>query len=247
MQLSLKKTFNLASKSALSLLAISTSLLVAAEPTASPTTAVNSTEPPAITVEKLSFETLEPTILLRGSDARWQLQLTAVTPTKQPYDVTRFSNLKIEPAELATIDASGFITPLSNGKGKVTGTFKNGAPAELPIEVVGMEAIEPVSFPNQVVPIFTKLGCNSGGCHGKAAGQNGFKLSLLGFEPREDFEHLVNEGRGRRLFPAVPDQSLLLAKAINVSPHGGGQRLQQDSHEYRLMLRWIAQGNALWK
>ena len=105
-----------------------------------------------------------------------------------------------------------------------------------------MDAIEPVSFPNQVVPIFTKLGCNGGGCHGKAAGQNGFKLSLLGFEPREDFEHLVNEGRGRRLFPADPAQSLLLTKAINVSPHGGGQRLQADSHEYRVMLRWIAQG-----
>ena len=67
-------------------------------------------------------------------------------------------------------------------------------------------------------------------------------MSLLGFEPREDFEHLVNEGRGRRLFPADPSQSLLLTKAINVAPHGGGQRLQADSHEYRLMLRWIAQG-----
>ena len=246
MQSQLKTAFNLAGASALSMLArianllaaslLTVSLLPAVEP------ATNSTEPPAITVEKLAFESMEPSILLRGSDARWQLQLTAITPTKQPFDVTRFASLKVEPAELAVIDASGFVTPLANGTGRITGTFKSGAPAELPIEVVGMEAIEPVSFPNQVVPIFTKLGCNSGGCHGKAAGQNGFKLSLLGFEPREDFEHLVNEARGRRLFPAVPDQSLLLTKAINVSPHGGGQRLQQDSQEYRLMLRWIAQG-----
>ncbi len=251
MQSQLKTAFNLAGASALSMLApiasrmaanllaaswLTTSLLPAVEP------ATNSTEPPAITVEKLAFESMEPSILLRGSDARWQLQLTAVTPTKQPFDVTRFASLKVEPAELAVIDASGFVTPRANGTGKIIGTFKSGAPAELPIEVIGMEAIEPVSFPNQVVPIFTKLGCNSGGCHGKAAGQNGFKLSLLGFEPREDFEHLVNEARGRRLFPAVPDQSLLLTKAINVSPHGGGQRLQQDSQEYRLMLRWIAQG-----
>ena len=43
--------------------------------------------------------------------------------------------------------------------------------------------------------------CNSGGCHGKASGQNGFRLSLLGFEPALDYETLVNEGRGRRLFP----------------------------------------------
>ena len=242
MQWPLKTTFNLAGLSALSMLVVSAGLLVGAEPAAAPANAANSTEPPAITVEKLAFESLEPSILLRGSDARWQLQLTAVTPTKQPFDVTRYANLRVEPAELAMVDTSGFVTPLANGTGKITGTFKNGIPAELPIEVVGMEAIEPVSFPNQVVPIFTKLGCNSGGCHGKAAGQNGFKLSLLGFEPREDFEHLVNEARGRRLFPAVPDQSLLLVKAINTSPHGGGQRLQQDSQEYRLMLRWIAQG-----
>jgi hypothetical protein len=92
------------------------------------------------------------------------------------------------------------------------------------------------------VPIFTKLGCNAGGCHGKAAGQNGFKLSLLGFEPREDYEHLARESRGRRVSIAAPDHSLLLLKAINASPHGGGQRLDVDSHEYRVLRRWIAQG-----
>ena len=87
----------------------------------------------------------------------------------------------------------------------------------------------PVNFANQVVPIFTKLGCNSGGCHGKASGQNGFKLSLLGFEPQEDYEHLVKEGRGRRLFPAAPERSLLLLKATGAVPHGGGTRLEADS------------------
>ena len=59
----------------------------------------------------------------------------------------------------------------------------------------------PINFANQIVPIFTKAGCNAGGCHGKSSGQNGFKLSLLGFEPSEDFEHLVKEARGRRIFP----------------------------------------------
>ena len=88
----------------------------------------------------------------------------------------------------------------------------------------------------------SKARCSSGGCHGKAAGQNGFKLSLLGFEPQEDFEHLVRESRGRRVSPASPAQSLLLRKALNTSPHGGGQRLESDSHEYRMLRRWIAQG-----
>ena len=92
------------------------------------------------------------------------------------------------------------------------------------------------------MPIFTKLGCNSGGCHGKASGQNGFKLSLLGFYPDDDYEFLVKEGRGRRLFPASPDQSLLLTKPIGKSPHGGGKRMDADSYEYRLIYRWIEQG-----
>src|SRR6185437_13352278 len=93
----------------------------------------------------------------------------------------------------------------------------------------------PVNFANQVVRIFTKLGCNAGGCHGKASGQNGFRLSLLGFEPALDYETLVHEGRGRRLFPAAPEQSLLLLKAIAKMPHGGGRRLEPHSHEYRLI------------
>src|SRR4249920_3013221 len=83
----------------------------------------------------------------------------------------------------------------------------------------------PLNFANDIVPIFTKAGCNAGACHGKASGQNGFKLSLLGFEPAEDYEHIVREARGRRLFPAAPEQSLLLTKSINVTPHGGGKKL----------------------
>ncbi|MCH7725894.1 MAG: DUF1553 domain-containing protein, partial [Planctomycetes bacterium] len=87
-----------------------------------------------------------------------------------------------------------------------------------------------------------KYGCNGGGCHGKSGGQNGFQLSLLGFEPPEDYEYLVKEGRGRRLFPAAPDQSLLLRKSSAKSPHGGGHRIAEDSPAYRLLRRWIAQG-----
>ena len=100
----------------------------------------------------------------------------------------------------------------------------------------------PLNFTNQVVPVFTKLGCNSGGCHGKLAGQNGFRLSLLGFEPDLDFMTLVKEGRGRRLFPANPDASLFLMKASGRAPHGGGKKMDPDSDEYKLVRRWIAAG-----
>jgi hypothetical protein len=99
-----------------------------------------------------------------------------------------------------------------------------------------------VAFTTDVSPLLTKLGCNSGGCHGKATGQNGFKLSLLGYEPAEDYEALVREARGRRLFPAAPEQSLVLRKATGAIPHGGGRLLAPDSADYEILRRWIAQG-----
>ncbi|MFM8470449.1 MAG: DUF1549 and DUF1553 domain-containing protein [Limisphaerales bacterium] len=105
------------------------------------------------------------------------------------------------------------------------------------------ESTRPVSFINDVVPVLTKAGCNSGACHAKAGqGQNGFQLSLLGFEPQEDYEHLVKEGRGRRVFAASPEQSLLLVKASARVPHGGGLRLDPTSEGYRLLRVWLQQG-----
>ena len=99
-----------------------------------------------------------------------------------------------------------------------------------------------VRFGTDVVPILTKLGCDSGGCHGKATGQNGFKLSLFGFEPEVDYDALVTEARGRRLNLADPDRSLLLLKATSRVPHGGGRRLNESSDDYRILRDWIAQG-----
>lgn len=100
-----------------------------------------------------------------------------------------------------------------------------------------------LSFLNDVVPILTKAGCNMGVCHAKAGGgQNGFQLSLLGFEPRDDYESIVQEGRGRRLFLAAPERSLLLMKGTAEMPHGGGARLNKDSAAYQTLLHWVQQG-----
>ncbi|MCR9117982.1 MAG: DUF1549 domain-containing protein, partial [bacterium] len=106
-----------------------------------------------------------------------------------------------------------------------------------------VSAEENVSFENDVVPLLTKAGCNMGACHAKAGGgQNGFQLSLLGFEPHEDYESIVKSSRGRRLFLASPDQSLLLQKASGAISHGGGLRLEKDSKGYQLLRDWIAGG-----
>ena len=99
-----------------------------------------------------------------------------------------------------------------------------------------------VDFQNDLQPIFTRLGCNSGPCHGKARGQGGFQLSLLGFDPQQDYDAITKEGRGRRIFPAAPTHSLLLAKPAGTVPHGGGRRLGVNGPEYQTMLNWVRQG-----
>lgn len=100
----------------------------------------------------------------------------------------------------------------------------------------------PLSFTRDVLPVLTKLGCNSGRCHGSFQGRGGFRLSLLGYDPPADYAALVSEGRGRRVFPAAPAMSLLLRKPTFQVPHGGGLRLAVDSVAYRVLYEWIAQG-----
>ncbi len=107
----------------------------------------------------------------------------------------------------------------------------------------GSDAAAPLSFVNDISPILTKAGCNAGPCHAKAGnGQNGFRLSLLGFEPQEDYEHIVKEGRGRRITPLAPEHSLLITKATNTVPHTGGKRIEVDSESHRKLVRWISEG-----
>lgn len=180
-----------------------------------------------------------PSPLVLGSkDARQQLLVTA----DGNRDVTRSVTWSAEPSGVVEIDPRGRIRPLADGSTRLTAKDARGETATLSLSVTNATGRAPIHFENQIVPIFTKNGCNGGGCHGKAAGQNGFRLSLLGFEPAEDYDHLVKEARGRRLFPAAPERSLLLTKGAAQLPHGGGKRLDPDSDDYRMLVRWIAQG-----
>ena len=99
-----------------------------------------------------------------------------------------------------------------------------------------------VTFEADIQPLLTRYGCNAGACHGKSRGQNGFALSLLGFD--SDFDHgsLVHQSKGRRISPAAPEQSLLLLKAMGKVPHGGGARFEKGSKAHRLFASWIAGG-----
>lgn len=183
-------------------------------------------------------------VRLHGDDARQQLSVTGTYASGAVRDLTRLVKYQAD-SPIITVDANGLVTARANGSAHITaqsGAGSDAIRASIAVSVDQIGATIPINFPNQVVPVFTKLGCNAGGCHGKASGQNGFRLSLLGFEPTEDYEHLVKEARGRRLFPAAPERSLLLLKATATLPHGGGKRVDVDSDDYRILVRWIAQG-----
>lgn len=180
-------------------------------------------------------------ISIRSKDARQQLYVTGVFSSGQLHDFTRKTTYTTEPNGIVSVSSDGMLTPLADGEVKVIAKSE-GKQAEIPVKVTGFAQQTPINFKNQIVPVFTKLGCNSGGCHGKSGGQNGFALSLLGFYPEDDYEFLVKEARGRRLFPASPGASLLLTKPVGQSPHGGGKRTEVGSYEYRMIYRWIEQG-----
>jgi hypothetical protein len=103
-------------------------------------------------------------------------------------------------------------------------------------------AAQPVEFVRDVVPVLTKAGCNAGSCHGSFQGRGGFRLSLLGFDPQADHEAIVLQGRGRRVMPSAPENSLLLKKPTAAVGHGGGKRLDVDSKGYRILHQWLQEG-----
>lgn len=195
---------------------------------------------------KISFESLPAGkgakhLSLTGAGDRMQLLVNGYATNGQLADVTREVSYSVSPAKVLEIDKSGFVIPLGDGKATVTAKLA-GKTASVQIDVAKFGVTQEINFANKIVPIFTKAGCNGGGCHGKSGGQNGFRLSLLGFEPQEDFEYLVKEARMRRIFPAAPDHSLLLRKGAAVVPHGGGKKIEVGSYDYDLLRSWIAAG-----
>src|SRR4029077_18676440 len=131
---------------------------------------------------------------------------------------------------IARVDSRGAVHGIKDGATRISIEVE-GRTLEVAARVEGSQSPRRFNFENDIVPILSRHGCNSSGCHGKAEGQNGFKLSVFGFDPPADYDALTKEGRARRLFPAAADRSLLLLKASGGAPHGGGLRLSTDSTE----------------
>jgi hypothetical protein len=187
------------------------------------------------------------TVSLKGPDDSQQLIVTATLPGGRLQDLSGDITYRVGNSKIVRVTTSGRVIPLGNGTTEVTATYGKQS-IKVAIKTESVDENLPINFANQIVPIFTKLGCNSGGCHGKSGGQNGFALSLLGFVPEMDYASLVKEARGsRRLFPASPDNSLLLLKATGGMAHAGGKRMEVGSDEYKLIRGWIAAGTPFGK
>ena len=104
--------------------------------------------------------------------------------------------------------------------------------------------LPPVEFLTDVMPVLGKLGCNAGTCHGSRTGQNGFKLSLRGYDPLFDVRALTDDLAARRINLRRPETSLMLLKATGCVPHGG-QRRRARASRYDVLRRWIAEGAKL--
>ena len=175
-----------------------------------------------------------PAVKLTGKDAR-QLILVTGTQGARKIDLSREAKFSSSPAGVVKIE-DGIIQPLKDGAATIT-IEAGGKTASLSVDVKNAHTDSPVDFERDIIPIFSRFGCNAGACHGKARGQNGFQLSLLGFDSNFDYDALVKEARGRRVSSSSPESSLLLLKPTGGLPHGGGRLLQPDGHEYHTMLR----------
>lgn len=181
-----------------------------------------------------------PAVKLNGPDASYSLLVTQTTPTDF-LDLTHDAHFQSSDTKIATVSASGDIRAVRDGSATIT-IQAGGRTLTVPVTVKDSAAPRKFNFENDIVPVLSRHGCNSSGCHGKAEGQNGFKLSVFGSDPPADYTALVKEARGRRVFVPAPDQSLLLRKVSGRVAHGGGVRIPPDSTEYEALRAWIAAG-----
>lgn len=157
-------------------------------------------------------------------------------------DITAECRLEPEDPQRIRVENGRTLRPVGEGK-----TFlrlkhpASGFERRVPVRVDGMADKTP-SFLRHVQPVMTRLGCNSGSCHGALAGKGGLKLSLRGYNPQGDHHAVVEDLLGRRSDILHPDRSLMIRKPLNQVAHGGGKKLRENSLEHEILRRWIGAG-----
>ncbi len=155
-------------------------------------------------------------------------------------DITDDAEIRLTEEGIVRLDQHT-LYPVADGSAKVVVEYQ-GHQAETSIEVVDATAERPISFHLDVMPVLMRAGCNAGGCHGASRGQDGFALSLFGFDPETDYHNMTRQEGARRVNLARPEASLLIEKSTGAAPHTGGRLFDVDSPYYRTLIRWIEAG-----
>ena len=155
-------------------------------------------------------------------------------------DLTEKVKVKVADPSIASVKGN-LVTPGSDGKTELI-IEHQGKTTKLPIVVERAAEDRPISFRLDVLPVFAKASCNNGACHGSARGQDGFNLSLFGYDPKGDYQRILFEQPGRRVNLADPEKSLLLTKSINAVPHTGGKLFEKNHAFYDTIHGWLEAG-----
>ncbi|MGV3722493.1 MAG: DUF1549 domain-containing protein, partial [Actinomycetota bacterium] len=180
-------------------------------------------------------------IALDGPRDRQQVVITGVAADGTLYDLTAKAKFFNKTPKIAVADARGVVHPRGDGNANIA-VVANGLKASLKVTAKNVSKPFTWNYRNQVVSVLSKAGCNMGACHGAAAGKNGFRLTLRGYDPELDYDRLLHESGGRRVSKSDPGNSLLLKKAVLQVPHAGGMRFKPESLEYKVIADWIAAG-----
>jgi hypothetical protein len=180
-------------------------------------------------------------IVLTGPHASQRLLLLAEQDGKFVGDRTDKAKFVSSDPKVAAVDGAGLVKPVGDGTAVITGTYE-GKQATGTVKVTKVKEPFAWSFRNHVIPMLTKVGCNSGACHGALAGKGGFKLSLRGYDPETDHFVMTRQARGRRVDPLHPAHSLVLLKPTMAISHGGGQKLEVGGADYQVLADWVAAG-----
>ena len=180
---------------------------------------------------------------LVGPESTQQLVVTQETENGL-IDFTHNSKYRSKDEAVAVVNERGIVRPVGEGLTEIRVSSSAGT-TYIQVRVQQFVDPKPISFRRDIQPILTKAACNSGGCHGKTDGQNGFELSLFGFDDEFDFAAVVKAARGRRVNVAAPETSLFLRKATGDLPHGGGRKIENGGLWYARILRWLREGAML--
>ena len=155
-------------------------------------------------------------------------------------DIT--DKVTFDPKNTALVTVAGnMIRPRADGDTEISVNF-HGKSASAPLTVNKASTEREISFRLDVMPVFLRANCNTGSCHGSARGQDGFMLSLFGYDPVGDYHRITRELSGRRINLAFPDESLMIEKATESVPHTGGKLFDKGSEYYNAMLSWLNAG-----